>query len=258
MSSVSPSVVSGNTQPASGPQTVYLDRQEVPEVFRRAFPNYRGRQYCVTAAESVTLDANYWSGGTKYTYRGVDLLSGTVLPPGCDEYGNPFRDPFFVEQQVPRVKKLEARIAELSPDSKWFRDSIHCTWLCAPKSFRFLERILWAVGKGRKPEPDDDIPGFLQAEDTYPDHDAAAEWWKAFLGALDAWWQGRDAEGDVADDVCRRLGERTPVKRWLVRLFARRLRRLEENGEQLTHLVRPTHNHRRGTLELPLAGEGTA
>ena len=83
MSNVLFPVVSDNPQAASGPQTVYLDRLDVPDVFRRAFPGYRGRQFCVKSAESVTLDANYWSGGTKYTYRGVDLVTGAVLPPDC-------------------------------------------------------------------------------------------------------------------------------------------------------------------------------
>jgi hypothetical protein len=98
MSNVPSPVVSDNPQAASGPQTVYLDRGDVPEVFRRTFPGYRGRQFCVTSAESVTLDANYWSGGTKYTYRGVDLVTGAVLPPDCDEYGNP-----FIRPEVPTV-----------------------------------------------------------------------------------------------------------------------------------------------------------
>jgi hypothetical protein len=186
---------------------------------------------------------------------GRDQYLGNIAGSG-DKCGTPFRDPFFVERQVPRVKKLEARIAEVCPDGKWFVDFIHCTWLCAPKSFRFLERILWAVGKGRKPEPGDDIPGFLRCEDTYPNHEVAAEWWRAFLTALDAWWQEKSAEGDVADDVTQRLGERTPVKCWLVRLFARRLRRLAENGDELTRLVLPKHNHRRGTADLATSEEG--
>ena len=42
MCNVPSPVVSDNPQAVSGPQTVYLDRQDVPEVFRRAFPGYRG------------------------------------------------------------------------------------------------------------------------------------------------------------------------------------------------------------------------
>ena len=53
--------------------------------------------------------------------------------------------------------------------------------------------------------------------------------------------------GALADDVKRRLGESTQVKRWLVRFFRRMLKRLEENGEQFTNLVSPNHSHRRRT-----------
>ena len=110
MSNVLFPVVSDNPQAASGPQTVYLDRLDVPDVFRRAFPGYRGRQFCVKSAESVTLDANYWSGGTKYTYRGVDLVTGAVLPPDCDEYGNPFINP-----EVPTVALRPGALSHAHP-----------------------------------------------------------------------------------------------------------------------------------------------
>ncbi|MHC4398937.1 MAG: hypothetical protein ACYTG0_04580 [Planctomycetota bacterium] len=94
MSSLSLPVASGNTQSPNGaPRTIHLDPREVPDVFRRAFPGYRGRKFVAEVRESVTLDANYWSGGTRYTYRGVDLVTGEILSPECDEYGNPFTHP---------------------------------------------------------------------------------------------------------------------------------------------------------------------
>jgi len=99
MSSVSLPVASGNTHHLDGtPRTIHLDPREVPSVFCRAFPNYRGRKFVVGVRESVTLEANYWSGGTRYEYCGVDLLTGAVLPPDCGEYGNPFVNP-----EVPTV-----------------------------------------------------------------------------------------------------------------------------------------------------------
>ena len=99
MSTVVSSVASGNPRPLEGtPRTVHLDPREVPSVFRRAFPRYRGRKFVVEVRESVPPAANYWSGGTRYEYRGVDLLTGAVLPPECDEYGNPFTHP-----EVPTV-----------------------------------------------------------------------------------------------------------------------------------------------------------
>jgi len=87
----------------------------------------------------------------------------------------------------------------------------------------------------------------LQCEDTYPNHDQAGAWWREFIAALDGWWQEKPERSMVADDVNERLGESTPLKRWLVRLFLRKLRMLESNKEQFTSLVDPKHGHRRGT-----------
>lgn len=80
-------------------QTVHLDPHEVPDVFKRAFPGYRGRTYVVHVTDEVCLDSNYWSGGTRYEYRGVDLATGEVGPPDQKEYGNPYSNP-----KIPTVK----------------------------------------------------------------------------------------------------------------------------------------------------------
>ncbi len=157
------------------------------------------------------------------------------------------RPPADYEQASPRVQQIESRLDGLCPDWDVFRGQLSEWWLCAPKSFRFLERILWAIGQGRPLRSGDKVPGFLRCEDTYPSQDEAAAWWNVFRDALDGWWRGQPRDGPVADDVGSRLGESTPVKCWLVRLFAHKLWRLEENGEQLTHLVRAGHGHRRGT-----------
>jgi hypothetical protein len=159
------------------------------------------------------------------------------------------RPPFDYERASPRLQRLEARLAEVCPDWKTWRGQLGEWWLCAPKSFRFLERILWSIGRRRPLRPADRVPGFLRCEDTYPNQDDAATWWTAFCAALDGWWRGQLTSDEVAQDIGRRLGEPTPIRRWLVRLFLRKLRRLEENGEQLTHLVNagsgPAGRHRR-------------
>ena len=99
ISSLPSPVASGNTHRRDGiPRSIHLDPGEVPSVFRRAFPSYRGRKFVVEVTDSVFLQCNHWSGGTRYTYRGVDLVTGAVLPPDCDEYGNP-----FVHPEVPTV-----------------------------------------------------------------------------------------------------------------------------------------------------------
>jgi hypothetical protein len=164
---------------------------------------------------------------------------------GTWRYGNPeLRIAGFQENASPRIKGIEARLAEIYDEvpldlGEW--------WLCAPKSFRFLERDLWVIGMRRLPRDGEEVPGFLQCEDTYPNQDEAADWYKSFCKVLNGWWRGQPATGDLGDDVHRRLGDSTPVKRWLVRLFLRKLRRLEQNGEQFANLVTPGHSHRRGT-----------
>tara|TARA_B100002003_G_C14120021_1_gene538673 strand:- start:672 stop:1889 length:1218 start_codon:yes stop_codon:yes gene_type:complete len=139
--------------------------------------------------------------------------------------------PRFDETSSPKVRKVEARLAEICPDWDWFRYTIEYGWLCAPKAFRFLERLLWAIGKERvvihthdHPMQDGElVPAFLQCQDTYPDEKKALDSWPPFLAALKAWWKGRPEQDGVAHEVCDVLGEITPVKQWLVRLFVRKL-----------------------------------
>ncbi len=158
------------------------------------------------------------------------------------------RRPAFDQGASPRIRRLDARLGEICRDWKWFSAwMLEEWWLCAPKAFRFLERTLWAVGQERPLQDGDVVPGFLQCEDTYPNHEQAAQWYVPFCRALRGWWQGQPEDGGVADDVNRRLGTDTPVKRWLVRLLLHKIKRLELNGERFTHLVIPTHDHRRGT-----------
>ena len=159
--------------------------------------------------------------------------------------------PGFYEKASPRIQRLEARLAEICPEElPWGEDWYREWWLCAPKSFRFLERSLWIIGKEGLHELGDEIPGFLQCEDTYPNQDEAAKWYRSFYSALEHWWLGQPETGDVAEQVNQRLGEDDPVKRWLVRLLLRKLKRLEQNGEQFANLVNPRHNHKRGTRSI--------
>ena len=83
----------------------------------------------------------------------------------------------FQENASPRVKRIESRLAEMNCQVPL---DLREWWLCAPKSFRFLERNLWVIGMGRSPEDAEDIPGFLQCEDTYPNQDEVAAWYASF------------------------------------------------------------------------------
>lgn len=174
----------------------------------------------------------------------------------AEKYGNPgLRAPSFDQNASPRVQKLETRLAEICPDWQWFRNLIvDGSWPCAPKAFRFLERLLWSIGKERPAvslpsfplEHGDDVPGFLQCEETYPNPEEAGQWWRSFLAALRAWWRGQPEKGDVADQVNERLGAAMPVKRWLVRLLVRKCELYEWHEEGLGRLLRPRPGSKRG------------
>ncbi|MBN1579709.1 MAG: hypothetical protein JXA89_03330 [Anaerolineae bacterium] len=167
------------------------------------------------------------------------------------------RSPFYYEQASPHIQGLETHLAEICPDWDRFRAHMMEWWLCAPKSFRFLERILWAIGQERPPRSSDRVPGFLQCEDTFPNQDNAARWWTSFCAALGAWWQQSGAEqtldANIVAQVWQRLETPTPLKQWLARLFLHKLERLEANGEQLAHLVNAGHTHKRGTKPLQIS-----
>jgi hypothetical protein len=152
-----------------------------------------------------------------------------------EHYGNPeFCDPYFTELDIPRVVRMEARLAQMCPDWEWFRDAIHNSWLCAPEAFRFLERLLWAIGQGRKgadfiehPMKDgDDVPGFLQCDDTYASIEDAAAWVRSFVDGLHHWTVKPNPARDMDREISRRLGARTPLKVWLARLYLRKLQLL--------------------------------
>jgi len=180
---------------------------------------------------------------------GRDQYLGDYSSKYDDNYTKPIAG--FNESASPRIKKLEARIKELCPDWKDYLFNIEYGWLCAPKAFRYLERLIWSIGQEKPMQRVEvPVPGFLQCDDTYINQDLASEWWKAFIPALDSWWKGQTVRGKVADDVYKRLDEVTPIKQWLVRLLTRKLKRLDENNEEFTRLVSPPSNSRRGTKSL--------
>ncbi len=186
------------------------------------------------------LKAVIWDGDRRDVYC-RDQYLGDVHDggDGYGHYGNPpFCDPYFAELKVPEVKQLEARLAAICPDWAWFRDVIQGSWLCAPKAFRFLERVLWCVGKGRRvvatpgfPLSDGDtVPGFLECEDTYRNMADRREWLQAFAAGLRAWLAAAEPASEIAADCHRRLGERSPTKQWLVGLLLRKVELVNPGG----------------------------
>ncbi len=153
-----------------------------------------------------------------------DQYLGNIAGAG-DSYGNPgFCDPYFGELKVPSVKATKAQLVESYPEWQRTWDAIENSQLCAPKAFRFLERLIWFTGqcvpysKERK-----GIPSFLQCEDTYPDSTAFGDCAQRLLVALREAAVMNPPSNKLGEDVRRRAGEITAVKSWLLRLFARKL-----------------------------------
>jgi len=213
--------------------------------------------------ERTLLQTRWWIKSSVWdddmaTDFGRDQYLGDYAEAGCfaTDNGNPeLRAPTFKLGSSFRIQELEARLSEACKDWRWFRNLIvDGSWPCAPKAFRYLERLLWSIGKERPAvdlpsyplEDGDDVPDFLQAADTCPDRDQAIKWWGSFLSALTGWWRGRPEEGAVADDVSERLGDVTEVKRWLVRLLVRRLAMLARDSK-IGRLVSPGRGRAWGT-----------
>ena len=149
----------------------------------------------------------------------LDVYSGDIRgnEQNWGAYGNsPYGDPYFVELELPHVKAMEERILTSLPDGRKLLERIHSTWLCAPKVFRYLERLITEIGAIGSDGPPGDVMPLLQCEDTYPDFDANHEHYTDLLERLRLWLDGN--EGAVPS-----LGETSPVKRWLVHLLRHKL-----------------------------------
>jgi len=148
----------------------------------------------------------------------LDAYLGDVRGSGkWGDYGNTgFHDPYFTELEVPEVRELAGQIRARVPDGKKLLERIESTWLCAPKVFRYLERLIVEIGSvGEDASPDFDR-SILQCEDTYPDLVSCRQWHDSFMLSLDAWLAGHES-------AVAALGKTTPVKHWLVRMLRHRL-----------------------------------
>ena len=59
----------------------YLEPSEVPALLLRAFPAYTGRKFAAVVCEAVSLHDAYWSGGSRSTYRALELATGRTCDP---------------------------------------------------------------------------------------------------------------------------------------------------------------------------------
>lgn len=169
-----------------------------------------------------------WSDDSRDRFL-LDVYSGDIQ--GDEEnwgaYGNsPYGDPYFAELRLPHVKEMEERIVADVPDGKSLLDRIHSTWLCAPKMFRYLERLIVEIGSGARL---DEAPPILQCEDTYADFDANHRHFGDLVERLRAWLGGDNEQFP-------NLGPGSPAQRWLMHLLWHKLvfhAKYEENFGKL-------------------------
>lgn len=156
-----------------------------------------------------------------------------------DDPGTKFgRDQYlgYAGHSCPSLKDIESGLGE---DLKQLR--YYCFdrgWWCAPRAFRMLECLLWRIGKGQGfkdvMETSDDVPGFLQCDDTYAGQSKHEGWVIALQEELGTWRRERKSGSVTSSEVVRCLGEATPAKQWLARLFAHKLRMTQKYyGEPL-------------------------
>jgi len=206
----------------------------------------------------------------------LDVYSGDVRGDEAhySAYGNsPYGDPYFEERKLPEVQRLDKQIADTVPNGQVLVDRIESTWLCAPKAFRYLERILLEIGAIDSGKPPKTNAPILQCEDTYPDAASHKAWYAAFMASLTAWLDtpalsecnaailaagaGASCPRIGGQDACQQdaggtpdarliLGEPTPAKHWLVRLFRHKLR-LYETHDPFGNLVGAKSTGKRGT-----------
>ena len=181
----------------------------------------------------------------------LDVYSGDIR--GDEErwgaYGNsPYGDPYFTELRLPAVQAMESELRGVAPNADKLIERIHSTWLCAPKVFRYVEKIIAEIGSIGSPaagETGRDCPsgaesGFLQCEDTYPDFTASGRSFDVITSQLQAWLDG-------GEDAVAALGATTPVKHWLLRILWHKLVFQAQYEENFSRLVGKRAHGRAGT-----------
>ena len=148
----------------------------------------------------------------------LDVYAGDVRGSG-DDYGNPpFGDPYFAQLELPRTQERATRIRALLPEAVANKliDAIESTWLCAPKAFRYVERIVQDVGALGSETTPTTYATIFDSGDSYVDFDDAKRWYEQLVRDMTAWLHG-------AADALPELANPTPAKRWLVRLLRHKL-----------------------------------
>ena len=155
----------------------------------------------------------------------LDVYSGDARGDAkCGYYGNPpFADPYFAELRLPEVQEMTKLIREKVPEGEGFVVRTESTWLCGPKVFRYLERLILETGNTGRNDKMDTTGSILQCEDTYPNVESYRGWYSSFVNSQVEWLKGTHGRNDD-------FGKISPVKHWLFRMLRFKLQLLEQYG----------------------------
>ncbi|MBN1917606.1 MAG: hypothetical protein JW889_06825 [Verrucomicrobia bacterium] len=165
-------------------------------------------------------------------------------------------DYFGFEEHEPEVVDLNERIRRSLDEPQRWIDLITYTWPCAPKAFRFIERLIAAIGRVPADGPcaPTELPnklptGLLRIDGTYLDTDTSRGVYSTAIAALsdfvgEALRIDARTSGDVdpawRDRLPRLLGKASPLATWLVALVLVRLVFFEESFRSF-HFTRNIH-----------------
>jgi hypothetical protein len=148
-------------------------------------------------------------------------------------------DYFTFHHHDPDWQELAERIRETVPDAERWLDQIESTWPCAPKVFRYIERLILAIGalaggaSGTVRElcgADNDRP-VLEWEGTCLDETASRLLLDSVVGAL-VEYLGADygvetpcghAQSEFGETLTEHLPARCPARVWLAALLLKRI-----------------------------------
>ncbi len=148
-------------------------------------------------------------------------------------------DYFSFQDHDAEAAELDARIRTELDEPKCWLDLINSTWPCAPKVFRYIERLIIAVGRvgdveGRiPPRITDSVPeGVLGIEDTWLSSDHSRALYDSALAALAGHVAGvfpADAadpklvDAQLTTHLADLLGKSSPVTQWIAALLFKRI-----------------------------------
>jgi hypothetical protein len=70
-------------------EAIKVSKKQIPSMLLKAFPDYNGRKFKIEVRQNYFMQ-NYWSEGTRYYCKAVNMVTGEIVDPSWDTQ-NPFK-----------------------------------------------------------------------------------------------------------------------------------------------------------------------